>query len=207
MKTITVYSASELKEHDSDAFEKAHEEYKESCYETGLNWGGEIIDSLKAVFEHSSINLKDYSIDSNGHSWVKFDIESDNWGEDSSDWAQDMTGARAQAWLENNLFYNLRETRPFSKRVKYYSNKAYNFTNYGQMESCPFTGVCFDEDFLESLQKDIKAGESLYDAYSNLARVASKLFAGEWEAQLSEESFVDHADCNEWQYTEDGTRV
>jgi hypothetical protein len=68
---------------------------------------------------------------------------------------------------------------------------------------CPFTGVCFDEDFIESLLKDIKQGESLGDAYQNLALVAGKLMESEIEQVNSEENFLEQ----EHLYTIDGRMV
>src|SRR5687767_12059963 len=107
MKTIKVYTPAELKKKNPSAFEKAHSRWNDD--NTEIPWSGEIIDSLKAVFEHSGIALRDYSIDAYGYSYVKFDMESD---------VQELKGQRALAWIENNLLADLREKRTFVNRVK-----------------------------------------------------------------------------------------
>lgn len=195
-KTINIYSASELQQENKHAFENAHEGYEQDCYNWGIAWTSEIIDSLNAVFDASGINLSDYSIDSYSHSYVKFDMNDDT---------RDLQGARAQAWLENNLLSGL--------RIDYASAKRWELSKYGSyyragmIKPCPFTGVCYDEDFLDALRDSVRAGATIGEAYDNLAELARKLFENEWDDQLSEEYFVDHADSNEWEYDEDGNRI
>ncbi len=200
MKQITVntYSAQELKDEFPKGYQRAYNQYCIDTQEMGISWGDEIIESLKGIFDASGIYLRDYSIGDDQRSFVQFNMESD---------VKDLQGARAQAWLEHHLLSGLRETRPFNKRIKYYSGKPYNFNKYGQIKSCPFTGVCFDEDMLESLVKDIRSGETIEDSFRNLADVASKLYKSEWESQLSEEYFLDTSFSNEWTYDERGNLI
>ena len=201
MKTIRIkaYTAQELKDKFPRAFERAYDDYKQSVYEMGTSWGDEIIDSLKAIFESTDgIYLKDWSIDAdNRRNYVKISF--------SQDEAEDLQGARAQAWLENNLLYKL--------RIGYNAANRWELSKYGQfyragmIESCSFTGVCFDEDFLESLQKDIKAGCTIGEAFHNLADEAGRLLEAELDSQLSEEYFIDMSSANEWFYEEDGDQI
>lgn len=194
-RKIDVYSASELKEEFPNGYERAYSHWKE--HQDEIFWMDEIIESMKAVFEKSEIKIYDWSLGAYCHSYVKFDMGD----------AGDLEGNRALAWIENNLFYKLRETKPFSKRVKYYNNKPHNFTHYGQMKECPLTGYCADMDFLDSLVKGVKDGMTLSDVYHNLADVCSKLLEQELDNQMSEEFFLDHADANEYEYTEEGDRI
>lgn len=177
MRNIKVYKPSELKKKHPEGFERAHEWYIN--HNTEIPWSDEIIDSLKAVFEASGIRLRDWSIDVYGYSYVKFDMGD----------AANLEGQRAMAWLENNLLEPLRERRSFIQRVKKY-DRWNDFTKYGEIPSCPFTGVCFDEDYIESLFKSVKGGDSLEEAYSHLANVAARLFEAEIENQNSEEWFL-----------------
>ena len=73
--------------------------------------------------------------------------------------------------------------------------------------SCEFTGYCADHDFLESLFDCIYDGMNIEDAFRNLADVAGKMFEQEYEYMISEECFLETADCNDWKYTEDGTQI
>ena len=188
MKTIKVYTPKELKRKNPDGFERAHEWYKN--HETEIHWGDEIIDSLKASIDASGLTLKDWSIDAYGYSYVKIEMD---------DEVRDLKGQRALAWLENNLIGHLREHRTFINRVKKYE-QWHDFTKYGDVPSCPFTGVCFDEDYIEALFKSISEGDSLGEAYDNLANVAARLFDNEIENQNSEEYFLE---CG-LEFTKDG---
>ena len=197
-KTITTYSASELKEANYRGFEKALENWRGNSYE--IFGSDEIIESLKALINASNLYLQDWSLSMYAHeSYVRIDWPSDG--------ASELTGQRALAWLENNLFDGLREKRPFVKRVKQYSNKWYDFTKHNQIPDCPFTGYFADDVYLESLIDDIKAGMSLEDVYNALADKCAELLYAEYEDQNSEEYFIDHADANEYQFTFDGTMV
>lgn len=191
MKTIKVYTPKELKRKNPEGFERAHEWYR--THETEIHWSEEIIDSLKAIFKASGISLRDWSIDAYGYSYVKFDMESET---------RDLTGQRALAWIENNLIGDLRERRTFISRVKKYE-QWHDFTRYGNVPSCPFTGVCFDEDYIEALFKSINDGDSLGEAYDNLANVAARLFDAEIEHQNSEEYFLE---CG-LEFTVDGRSI
>lgn len=212
-KQIRVYTAAELKRKNPQAFEKALEHFR-SCNDE-IPWQGEIIDSLKAVFKHTNgiSNLRDWSIDAYGYSYVKFEFDQDEVG--------DLTGNRALAWLENNLLADLRIkptmpmftrfTLPDGSRTEYQPTERGELAKYGQyyrpgmIKPCPFTGVCFDEDYLESLQNSIKAGDTLKEAFAELADVAAKLFRNEIEYQNSEEYFLESE--SEAQYTVDGRRI
>jgi hypothetical protein len=198
METIKVYDINELKEQFPDAFEYAHRKFCEYIASDRLPWQDEIMDSMKATFKLADVELTDWEISDCSQSYVKFYMGGE---------VKELEGNRALAWFENNLFWKLRETRPFQNRVKYYSGKPYNFTHYGKMKDCPLTGYCADEDFLGSLIEDIKGGCTISDAFHNLADVAAKLFRNEYEYTQSEEYFIEHAEANDYKYTEDGVMI
>lgn len=198
MKQVNVYTVEELKEQFPNAFEYAHGKFRKYIASDRLPWQYEIMDSMKAVFETANVKLTDWEISDCSYSSVEFDMDSE---------VKELEGNRALAWLENNLFWKLRETRPFQKRVKYYNDKPYNFTHFGKMKDCPLTGYCADEDFLDSLIEDIKGHCTLSDAFHNLADVASRLFRNEYEYTQSEEYFIEEASNNDYQYTEEGKKL
>lgn len=193
MKTVTLYTPAELKELDSDAFDKALEWFQDE-YNDEVPWTGEIMDSLKAVIKASGLRLLDWSIGAYSYSDISVEMDSD---------VEELSGNRALAWLENNLLSNLREHRTFVNRVKKYEHW-HDFTRYGAIPSCPLTGVCFDEDFIDALLKSVKDGDTLKDAYNSLADVARKLFESEIEAANSEENFLEQDHLT---FTEDGEYV
>ena len=191
MKTITVYTPQELKEHFPDSFDRAYENFQSSV--DYIPWMDEIMESLKEVFKQSGINLIDWSIGVYDCSYVRFDLEED---------VGYLSGPRAMAWLENNLLGDLRIPWKGEKRTKVRKYGA--CYRPGKISPCPLTGFCFDEDFLESLQENINDGMCLQDAYSNLADVARKAMELELAYMLSEDYFLlsDHLE-----YTKDGYRI
>lgn len=198
-KTIIVYTPSELKESHPDGFEKALDWWR-STNNDEIPWRGEIMASFEAIFKASGIHIRDWSINGDypSQSYVRFDFR----GFYNSG-VEDLTGNRALAWIENNLLYDLREKRTFINRVKKYEHW-YDFTKYGEIPSCPFTGYCADEDFIESLLKSIKSGDTLGEAYSDLAHVAGKMLESEIEYQNSEECFLEQEHL---EFTEDGHHI
>jgi hypothetical protein len=62
MKTIIGYSPQELKELNERGFERALENWRSSQEE--IFWTDEIIESMKATFEHSGIALRHWSVQS-----------------------------------------------------------------------------------------------------------------------------------------------
>lgn len=190
--TIRVYSPAELKRKNPEGFERAWQQFSRNEIQD-IPWGGEIMDSLKATFKAAGIRLTDWEIGPDSYSYVRFAMDSD---------VRDLSGPRAMAWLENNLLGDLRI--PFSGSKRWELAKYGQYYRPGMIKPCPFTGVCFDEDMLESLQRDIKAGESLGDAFSYLATVASKAMESEVRYLQSEEYFLEQSDL---QYTKDGRLV
>lgn len=197
MKTIKIYTFSELPE---ETQEKLIEQRKRSreC-DSDIPWRDEIFDSLKALIKHTSgAKLRDYSLGMDSYSFLKVDFP-DN--------VEHLTGARALGWLENNLLSNLRITR------SEYLKKRKDFFGYGpdyrigKIKPCPFTGYCADEDYLESLQKSLKTGRTLKEAYQDLADVYAELVRSEYEHYTSEEEIRESLLWDECHYTKEGIEV
>lgn len=206
MDTITVYSASELKKKFPNGFEHALNQW-ENDHTSNVFWTDEIMDSMKAVFKKVGLTLKDWSISGGSSCYVKFSIPT-YWSElaDTDLLVDDYTGKKAERWLKESLL----DGASF-KRVNYEvdGEKGFRYDLFGNGESvsCPLTGVCFDHDFIDSLPDDVKSGCTLFEAFDNLADCAGKLFYNEWKNQISEEYFIDLADANDWQFTENGRMV
>ena len=204
MDTIKVYSASELKEQFPEGFEKAYKNWQD--HQAGdIFWSDEIMDSLKAIFKVSDINLINWSIGMDSESWVRFEMpEDDEW----DNLIENYTGQKAYNWIKENVLDGAK-----FKRVTY-NNKdggkgwRYDITKVnGQPWSCEFTGYCADHDFIESLLDDVRTGSTLSDAFHGLADCAMRLLEQESEDQNSEDYFLDFADANDFQFTEDGLMI
>lgn len=209
MKTIKVYSASELKKKFPEGFEYSHKKWVESVSNNGIFWSGEIVDSFKEIFEASGITLKNYEISMDSTSFVKFTIPT-YWSElaDCDMLVDDYTGRKALNWIKNQLDLKL-----VVRRVNYvYEGKKHSRFDVTKLDgknwSCEFTGVCFDHDFLDDLLESVTKNKmTLSEAYHHLADKAADLFQSEYDDQCSESYFIDHADSNDYQYTKEGQQI
>ena len=206
MNTVNVYDIKELKEQFPDAYEKVLNKWQNNMDE--VFWQDEIVDSLKECFNSAGLTLKDWSLGGQG-SYVKFTMPT-YWSElaDCDMLVEDYTGRRALNWLKEA--FDLKSV----KRVNYIGHDKRKHFRYdivkkdGKDWSCEFTGYCADHDYIESLLDDVtKGGCTLEDAFHNLADVCSRLIENEIEYQQSEEYFLEHAEANDFQYTEHGVRL
>jgi hypothetical protein len=245
IETRKLYSAAELKKYKNlkgfaGAFDKAYEAYLETQGETGLEFeSDDLFGSLKGLFNAcSGIKLKDWSLGLNNrdnHIRVEF-TGGRGYGEDE-DAIGEFTGARAMAWIENNLLSGIRV--PFiplltvklemEKRDEYYRKlnacggdrearaavpKNFNpraikrhYYKPGTIGDCPFTGMCYDDDFLDALRKNIKDGDTLKTAFESLDGVFVKLLESANDYQRTEEYFLGQAEANDYEYDKDGDRI
>ena len=179
MKTIeiNVYTASELKSEHPDAFKKAHERFAQGEYENGLNWGQEMLDSLKALIELGGYRLKDYSLGDSScrNNYIRLEERK----------CDELSGKRAMAWLENNILSKLRDKK-------------------GKLDAGKLTGYCMDYTLVESLQESIQTGSTIREAFTGLVSHFVAQVDAEWENQTSEEAFLDLSDANDYQFSADG---
>ena len=205
METVTIktYTASELKEQFPEGLENALEHWRED--QTEIFWTDEIVESLKGLFKKAGINLINYEIGAYSPSWVRFEMPED--GEDYLNPLEDYAGQKAYNWIKSNILDGAK-----FKRVTYnkkYGGKGWRYDltkKDGKAWSCGFTGYCADDDYLDSLLDDIRGGCTLSEALHNLSDCAAHLLESEQKDQASEEYFIDHADANEFKFTEDGNR-
>lgn len=196
MKThsIVTYSITELKNNFPDGFKRALSHWQnKQCYDDGIPWAEETVDSLKALISAAGLALRDWSLGAySRNNYIRIDFRD----------YQEISGPRAMAWLENNLLGSLRI--PWSGKGRDEIRKYGKLYRPGLIRPCPFTGYCADESFLNALVKSIRGGDTIKEAFTSLADVCQDLLEQEADAQQSEEYFVDHAEGNDWQFTEDG---
>jgi hypothetical protein len=211
-KTITLYTAQELKDRFPDAFRVAFQNYQDrDC--TEIPWQDETIDSLKEIVKDAGLKLRDYSLGAyNRGNFITVEFR------DGREDAEQFTGGRALAWLENNLlckyripFVSLMGSVERRKRLGYMKNYStchpigsWNFYEPGRIEPCPATGYCADESYLEYLTKSLRSGDTLKEAFEGLADVCMKLLEEEDADNRSEERFLENAEANGWEFTDAG---
>lgn len=181
MKTIRikVYSFNELSE---QAKQVAIDSKR---YTDEFFWGDDVINSVNKGLEHFGAKLKNYSIDWDNINRCSWKIEFPEHSE--------LSNVRLWKYLNNQNMLTY-----FNK----YSKKYENLLD----EGCPFTGVCFDEDFLDnirefvSMPKDITFEELLEDAVYNCFNTGCK----DYDYQNSDEGIIETIEANERQYLSNG---
>jgi len=115
------------------------------------------------------------------------------------EYAENLTRQRALAWIENNVLSPLRVKYGLSHIRERKYNKA------GTVPCCPFTGVCYDEDFIQNIREEILNGSTLKDAVNSCRELANHLLEKEYQYQISHENFLETE--SETLYTQTGTRI
>jgi hypothetical protein len=186
MKTIKIYEYHELSE---EAKERAREDYRESINERDSEWiTGEVFDSLKATCVFAGFGLEDWNIGEDSDH-LRLDIPED---------IENIEGPRAFSWLENNLIGPLRAPWKWTAGRKKYGERP------GMIKSCPFTGVCYDEDMLESLRESIARGRSIKDSFIGLGHTAMNIIRAEMEYRRTDEAVAESIEANEYHFFENG---
>ena len=118
--------------------------------------------------------------------------------------AQYLSGKRAFAWIENNLLshlrigYNLKSEK--NKRLRSLG-KNYRPEN---IKPCPFTGICYDENLLETLLKEIKNGYNLIEAFYFTKQEVKTIIEREQEYLLSDERIINEIKDQDMLFHENG---
>lgn len=111
---------------------------------------------------------------------------------------------RVMAWAENCVFGPLRI--PFCK-VSLRKSRMRFGAGYrpGEVEPCPWTGFCADEDLLDVIRESARDGDSPKGIVRRVKSRADQLWDDEVESQTSAEYFIDSADANGMEFRADGT--
>lgn len=181
MRTVTrtVYTASELREHEPDGFKRALGQHAQWVYGDPA-WAGEYRDSLDACL--AAIGDDPPTIDGPTR-------------------AHDVR--RCMAWLENNVLGPLRipwrgeQRRKLAQYGEHYRP--------GCVEPCPFTGFHVDDDLLDCLRELAHEGRSPDEWPAAIRDRAGWLWEQEVEDQAGEQAFLAGSDANGWEYYSDGT--
>ena len=201
MRTIRtkVYQFSELGE---PAKQKAIEWYRDG---NEYIHSGEVLDTIKKGLAQFGATLKNYSIDWDNINCSYFAIDLETTDEieelefaidlETTDEIEELEGVRLWKYLHNN-------------NMLAYWNKYHKKTQNLLAGDCPFTGICFDEDFLDNIRKFVKKPDSttfkelLTDAVYNTINAGCK----DWDYINSDEGIEESIIANEYEFKADGTR-
>lgn len=199
MKTASVhgFTASELRTQFPSAFEAALRHRNDSL--TEIPWQDETIDSLKSLLRAADIKLRNWSLGAynrGNHISIAFP------GDDAT---AGLSGKRAFAWLENNLFAQFRI--PFAGKRRADVRKFGAYYRPGMITPCPFTGMCSDDELIEALTKSVRSGDDLKIAFESLADTVAEMLERDDESNRSADSFAEESDANDRLFDEDGAEV
>jgi len=182
---VKVYQFSELK--TENAKQNAIEWFRDG---NEYHCSDDVLDSIKKGLLHFGAELKNYSIDWDNINVCDFSIDMG-----TTDEIEELKGARLWKYLHNNNLLT-------------YWNKYHKKTENLLAGDCPFTGICFDEDFLDNIRQFVKKPDSttfkelLTDAVYNTINAGCK----DWEYQQSDEAIIETIEANEYEFKADGTR-
>lgn len=188
MRTIekNIYTYNELP--TQKAKDKALQAYQEGYEFFG---GDEALETIKKGLEHFNFKLVDYSIDWSGMyspSW--FRIEDNNEHDYDSD-EYDLEGVALADYLKNDTYFC-----KYEKKI------------CGTFEAnCPFTGVCYDESFLDPMKKFIASPRNLTfkELMKECVDEVLKDCKAEYEYTNEEDYFIEECKCNDYEFYEDGS--
>ena len=180
MKTISthIYSFNELSE---QAQAKALDSLRANVGTDYL--GEEMLSSLKAVCEACNLRLVDW----------RFGIYCQNWKVklDSYNPAVLLSGPRALAWFLRVL-------------INHGYARSKHFKDMQFPGVCGFTGVCYDDNVVETVWKELLDGETVARAFDQVAKTFCDLWESEDDYAHSDECILDYLDKDEEQFTESG---
>lgn len=136
---------------------------------------------------------------------------------------EEISGARLVAWINNNLSWRWEDANRISKHeggrfknsyfaYKYDKCLKYRVSNVfktNNLENCPFTGVCYDFNFLEPIIKFLKNPSS---KVSNLDLVddipsVNDVYNIDLEWIQSDEYILEHLESNDYEFDEFGNII
>ena len=201
--TTEVYQFDELTE---QAKEVAREWWREYTYSNGFAWSEEYINSVKEGLEAFNAELKDYSIDCQNINCSSWTVKNNN---DNTD---ELTWQRLRKWLLNNYYSNFFERKPQGKYTKNEVTKKWNYKRRSRITytetSCPFTGYCGDEDFMDVFRKFINNPDNstLEELLNEATEATFRALEADCEHQLTDEYIDEVIEINEYEFTVDGKR-
>ncbi len=143
----------------------------------------EMMESLRTVTNACGLRLLDWS----------FGLSDRNWKVKVSNYdVEDLDGPRALAWFLRIL-------------IDHGYERPKKFAEMKFPGKCGFTGVCYDEDVVETVWKELLNGKTVRKAFDKVAYTFCKSLESEYEYLTSEECIMDMLDEQEEIYKEDGS--
>jgi hypothetical protein len=175
------------------SFNELSDKAKENAMNNHLNsfeyhFASEAMETIKRGLDHFNFELSNYSLDWQNANNSYFRLKNNNTYSEYSE----LSGPRLFKLINNQ----------FEQTYYKYSKKYVSIFN----GNCPFTGVCFDESFIDPIRKFMQRpdnttfAELMEDCVYSVLRDTEK----DIEYHLSEEAYEEECEANEYTFTEDG---
>ena len=194
-ETIKIYTISELSE---DAQKVAHTEYLNKGFE--YFWLDEYINSLKKFAEYFNVKIKNYSL--GGYDcYVDYSVMWSRYDNRYAENVENLFGLRLARYIHNNFYWRMYEFKTFWKGSKKRKSKIQ------KVWDCPFTGYCGDMDLLNPILKFLAKPDNnmtFTDLLDSCIDSFVKAVEDDCKYQESLQYFIEHAEVNNFEFTEDG---
>lgn len=208
--TTTLYQFDELSE---EAKEKAIEQYRDKRIYDGDFFSFFTDDCLKSIkkgLKALGAELGRYSIDCLNVNQSSWSVDCENPGEDQD---EPITGYRLRKWILNNHYSALFERKPYGEYTKNEKTGHWSYPRRSrimyQETCCPFTGVCYDESFIDPIREFIKKPDSRNweELLTDCVERALRDLESECEYYTTDEGVMAEINTQEPEFEEDGTLV
>ena len=196
-ETTTIYKFDEL---PSEAKATAIEKFRESNYDLPYFWTGEALEAIKKGLDAFQCDLKNYSIDWSNPNGSDFTIR-------YPENAEELTGNRLRTWLINNADSGtLTEPKHYGKYISGEKGQRGRYQRCSRIlkteSSCPFTGVCYDESFLDPIRKFIQRPDNstLSDLMEAACIAVNRDIESEIEYQNTDEAIIETIQANDYEF-------
>jgi len=187
-----------------EAKQRAIEWMRKSNDELGHYFTDEALETLKDGCEAFNFKLANYSIDWScpGRSSYRTTTRMDD------EIVDGMSGARLYKYLVNNFSEIFWERKVIGNQYAHNGEKvSFRHSKIQKTDTCgPFTGVCYDEAFLDPFRKFLaKPDGSTFDGLIKEA-IESVLSSVEKEIDYrnADEALIEDIEANEYEFTENG---
>lgn len=200
-ETVTYYTFDEL---SPQAQGRAIQDRREANWQEPFFWADEAMESIKEGLNAFGSSIGRYSIqwDNANLSSVPFSMPEN---------VEELTGLRLRTWIINNAYSALRERKP---QGKYYFPEGSKKGRYPRRSriiytdtSCPFTGVCYDESFLDPIRKFMAKpdpGTTFEELMEDAISAVLKDVESEIEYRDTDEAIREELEANGYEYTKNG---
>lgn len=196
-EVINIYKFHEL---PAESQAKAIERWRDRNNQEEFFWSGEALESIKKGLDAFSCDLRNYSIDWSNPNGSYFAIR----GPEN---AEELTGNRLRTWLINNADTGtLTTAKHYGKYFFPEGSKKGRYPRYSKISRtepcCPFTGVCYDESFLDPIRKFIQKPDSssLADLMEYACIAVNRDIESEIEYQNTDAAIIETLEANDYEF-------